>query len=78
MHKDGGQGGPRFEDQPETINSFKSVFRGFVNHFKPKLAETPPEQNGTPTPYPNSSLKDAINPNNRRQRTRPATQPSEG
>lgn len=36
------------------INSIKSVFGGFVNYFKSKPAETPPEQNGTLAPQPNS------------------------
>uniref|UniRef100_A0A8C4MXP9 Synaptosomal-associated protein 29 n=1 Tax=Equus asinus asinus TaxID=83772 RepID=A0A8C4MXP9_EQUAS len=42
------------------INSIKSVFGGLVNYFKSKPAETPPEQNGTLAPQPNSRLKEAI------------------
>lgn len=38
------------------INSIKSVFGGFVNYFKSKPAENPPEQNHTLTPQPNSRL----------------------
>ncbi|XP_052595988.1 synaptosomal-associated protein 29 isoform X2 [Peromyscus californicus insignis] len=43
------------------INSIKSVFGGFINYFKSKSVETPPEQNGSITPQPNSRLKEAIN-----------------
>ncbi|XP_027432161.1 synaptosomal-associated protein 29 isoform X1 [Zalophus californianus] len=42
------------------INSIKSMFGGFVNYFKSKPAETPPEQNGTLTSQANSRLKEAI------------------
>lgn len=43
------------------INSIKSVFGGFVNYFKSKPVETPPEKNGSITSQPNSGLKEAIN-----------------
>ncbi|XP_008840461.1 synaptosomal-associated protein 29 [Nannospalax galili] len=43
------------------INSIKSIFGGFVNYFKSKPVETPPEQNGSIAPQPNSRLKEAIN-----------------
>lgn len=36
------------------INSIKSVFGGFINYFKSKPVETPPEQNGSVAPQPNS------------------------
>lgn len=36
------------------INSIKSMFGGFVNYFKSKPTETPPEQNGTLAPQANS------------------------
>lgn len=42
------------------INSIKSVFGGFVNYFKSKPAEAPPEQNGTSSSQPNSRLQEAI------------------
>ncbi|XP_022351630.1 synaptosomal-associated protein 29 [Enhydra lutris kenyoni] len=42
------------------INSIKSMFGGFVNYFKSKPAETPPEQNGPLTSQANSRLKEAI------------------
>lgn len=43
------------------INSIKSVFGGFINYFKSKPVEPPPEQNGSIVSQPNSRLKEAIN-----------------
>ncbi|XP_006998472.1 synaptosomal-associated protein 29 [Peromyscus maniculatus bairdii] len=43
------------------INSIKSMFGGFINYFKSKPVETPPEQNGSIPPQPSSRLKEAIN-----------------
>lgn len=42
------------------INSIKSVFGGFINYFKSKPVEPPPEQNGSIVSQPNSRLKEAI------------------
>lgn len=36
------------------INSIKSVFGGFINYFKSKPVEPPPEQNGSIDPQPSS------------------------
>ncbi|KAF6083057.1 synaptosome associated protein 29 [Phyllostomus discolor] len=58
------------------INSIKSVFGGFVNYFKSKPAETPPEQNGTLTPQPNSRLKDAISTSKEQEAQYQASHPN--
>ncbi|KAM5311454.1 synaptosomal-associated protein 29 [Glossophaga mutica] len=58
------------------INSIKSVFGGFVNYFKSKPAETPPEQNGTLTPQPNSRLKDALSTSKEQEAQYQASHPN--
>lgn len=58
------------------INSIKSVFGGFVNYFKSKPAETPPDQNGTLTPQPNSRLKDAISTSKEQEAQYQASHPN--
>ncbi|XP_012632133.1 synaptosomal-associated protein 29 isoform X1 [Microcebus murinus] len=58
------------------INSIKSVFGGLVNYFKSKPAETPPEQNGTFTPQPNSRLKDAVSTSKEQEAKYQASHPN--
>ncbi|XP_016059813.1 PREDICTED: synaptosomal-associated protein 29 [Miniopterus natalensis] len=58
------------------INSIKSVFGGFVNYFKSKPAETPPEQNDTLIPQPNSRLKEAISTSKEQEAQYQASHPN--
>ncbi|XP_016048303.1 synaptosomal-associated protein 29 [Erinaceus europaeus] len=58
------------------INSIKSVFGGLVNYFKPKPAESLPEQNGTLASQPNSRLKEAISTSKEQEAKYQASHPN--
>lgn len=58
------------------INSIKSVFGGFINYFKSKPVETPPEQNGSIAPQPSNRLKEAINTSREQESKYQASHPN--
>lgn len=57
------------------INSIKSMFGGLVNYFKPKPAESPPEQNSAPA-QSSSRLKEAISTSKEQEAAYQASHPN--